>query len=126
MTSHHHAAVWLDQHEARIFHVDLESSDKSVIAPAKHHVHRHPKGQDDRIESEDHYFRDVASALGDASDILLLGPSTTKLRFMRFLRERAPKIEAKIVGIETVDHPTDPQLVAYAKDYFHVAPPRVS
>lgn len=27
-------------------------------------------------------------------------------------------LERRIVGIETVDHPTDAQLVAYAKKYF--------
>jgi hypothetical protein len=28
-------------------------------------------------------------------------------------------IADKVVGIETVDHPTDGQLLAYAKKYFH-------
>jgi hypothetical protein len=27
-------------------------------------------------------------------------------------------LEAKIVGVETVDHPTDRQLVAHARHYF--------
>jgi hypothetical protein len=30
-------------------------------------------------------------------------------------------LEPKIVGVETVDHPTDGQLVAHARRYFHAA-----
>jgi hypothetical protein len=26
---------------------------------------------------------------------------------------------AKVIGVETVDHPSDGQLVAYARKYFH-------
>jgi hypothetical protein len=33
-------------------------------------------------------------------------------------------LEANVVGVETVDHPTDGQLVAHAKKYFGV-PQRV-
>jgi hypothetical protein len=35
-----------------------------------------------------------------------------------YVHKQAPALEAKIVGIETVDHPTDGQLVAHAKRYF--------
>jgi len=47
------------------------------------------------------------------------------LQFVRYLREHDPALEAKVVGLETVDHPTDAQLVAYVKRYFHVADARV-
>jgi hypothetical protein len=33
-------------------------------------------------------------------------------------RQDGHALEPRIVGIETVDHPTDGQLVAYAKKYF--------
>jgi hypothetical protein len=39
-----HAAVWIDQHEARILHVALERFDESTIHAPHGHIHRHPKG----------------------------------------------------------------------------------
>ncbi|MGZ3475459.1 MAG: translational machinery protein [Polyangiales bacterium] len=127
MTTHRHAAVWLDHHEARIFHVDADGSDKATIRAPHQHVHRHPGNGNDRAHPHepDHFFHDVAGALLDAGDVLVVGPSTAKLQFMRYLRAQAPKIEAKVVGIETVDHPSDAQLVDYTKRYFDVPPPRV-
>jgi hypothetical protein len=47
-----------------------------------------------------------------------VGPSTAKLDFSRYLHKHDPALEARIVGIETVDHPSDGQLVAYARKYF--------
>jgi hypothetical protein len=67
-----------------------------------------------------HLFADVARALEGTSKILVLGPSTAKLQFLRYAHEHAKKIEPNIVGVESVDHPTDAQLVSYIKRYFHV------
>jgi hypothetical protein len=56
--------------------------------------------------------------LEGAEEVLVVGPSAAKLEFMRYVHKHDQATEAKIVGIETVDHPTDGQLVAYANQYF--------
>ena len=53
--------------------------------------------------------------------ILVVGPSVTKLRFLRYAQEHDRALESRIAGIETVDHPTDRQIVAYARNYFELA-----
>jgi stalled ribosome rescue protein Dom34 len=129
MTVHRHAAVWLDHDEARIFHVDLESFDESKVHSPHHHFHRHPKGPHEPREHPDdqaHYFQQIAGALADAEEVLVMGPSTAKLHFLRYAREHAPALEPRIVGLETVDHPSDAQLVAYVKRYFAVSDLRVT
>ncbi|GAC1351412.1 MAG: hypothetical protein NVSMB1_04200 [Polyangiales bacterium] len=123
MASHLHTAVWLDQQEARIFHVDRESFDETKIKSPHHHVHRHPKGATEPHEHPDdqvHFFKAVAQVLADSGELLVVGPSAAKLHFVRHLHKHTPALEAKIVGLETVDHPTDAQLVAYVKHYFKV------
>jgi hypothetical protein len=37
---------------------------------------------------------------------------------IKHLHAHDPKIADKVVGVETIDHPTDGQLVAYARKYF--------
>jgi len=49
---------------------------------------------------------------------LVLGPSTAKLHFRDYVLEHASTLHFTIVGVETVDHPTDKQLVAYVREYF--------
>ena len=128
MTSHRHAAVWIDQHEAKIFHVDGDSSDEEKLKAPTHHVHRHGKGAGEPHEHPDdakHFFDDVVKHLADVNEVLIVGPSTAKLHFIRHLHAHDKSLEAKVVGLETVDHPTDPQLVAYVKHYFRVSAPRL-
>ncbi len=79
MTSHLHAAVWLDHHQARIFHVDREGFDEAKVRSPQRHVHRHPKGSNEAREHPDdraRFFEEVARALVDAERILVVGPST--------------------------------------------------
>jgi stalled ribosome rescue protein Dom34 len=122
-------AVWIDSHEARIFHVDAERFDEATVSSPAHHVHRHPKDQETRVhnhpDDEPHFFRAVAHSLAGAGSVLLLGPSVTKLHFLRYLQKHDPVLEQRIVGVETSDHPTDRQIVAHVRSYFLTPPLRI-
>ncbi len=123
MTSRH-VAVWIDHHEARVFHVAPEAFDESTIRAPNKHIHRHPKGPEGPKAHPDdahRFFHEVTTALEGAAEVLIVGPSTAKLQFIRYAQEHAQAVARAIVGIETVDHPTDPQLVAYARQYFRAA-----
>jgi len=84
-------AVWMDGEEARVFHVGARGVDESTIHSPTHHVHRHPKDQLTRThnhpDDEHRFFRSVAETLKDGDQILILGPSMTKLLFLRYLQE---------------------------------------
>ena len=118
-----HTAVWIDHREAKVFHVSPEK-DHEVSVTAPQHVHRrHPKGESGAKEHPDdaaRFFQSVARSLDDAQDVLVVGPSTAKLDFLRYLHKHEHALESRVVGIETVDHPTDGQLAAYARKYFKV------
>lgn len=119
-----HTIVWLDQQEARVFHVHPDTFDEAAVHAPARHVHRHAKGASEareHPEDQKHFFDDVAKALEADQEILLVGPGTAKLHFLRYARTHQSELEARIFGVETVDHPTDKQLVAYARRYFAAA-----
>jgi stalled ribosome rescue protein Dom34 len=96
-------------------------------------VEAHPQpeqGRRDRqrsyTELDEHFFGDVAGALANADDVLVVGPGATKLQFMRWMYQNAPSIECKVVSIESADHPNDAQFVAHVKRYFCTGEPRAS
>ena len=115
-------AVWMDGTQARVFHVRADAFDESTVEAPSFHVHRHPKDQLTRThhhpDDERRFFHEVAGHLTGGQQILLLGPAVTKLRFLRYLRAADPALEACVVGLETVDHPTDRQIVAHVRRYF--------
>lgn len=113
--------VWIDHQEARIFGLAGEAPEHASVLAPEQHVHRHPKGgtaESHHPHDPQRFFHDVAAALEGAGRVLVVGPSTAKLQFIRYVAEHHRALEAKIIGVETVDHPTDGQLVAYAKHYF--------
>ena len=113
----HHCAVWIDHQEARIFKFEDDGVAQSALAPAAHPEHQIRREQP-RHPDDAKFFHEVAHALADAARILVVGPSTAKLGLLRHLHEHHKPIGERVVGVETVDHPTDPQLIAYARKYF--------
>ena len=119
-------AVWIDHREARVMHVREHDLDESTVMVPQHVHRRHPKGVSGAKEHPDdatHFFRKVTRTLVGSERILILGPSTAKLELIRYLHRHALAVEARVVGVETVDHPTDKQIAAYTKLYFHVPGP---
>ncbi len=123
-----HAVIWIDRKEARIFEVDADNVVPAIVDSPGPHIHRHANEVDVRVrnhpDDEHRYFRDVARALEGHGQILLVGPAQTKLHFFRYIHEHDRQLEAKIVGIESADHPTDKQLIAHLQSYFHEEAPR--
>ena len=71
--------------------------------------------------ADDHGFFDrIVVGLVDVREILITGPGNAKTAFMTYVKDRHPDVAGRVVGTETLDHPTDPQLLAHAKMYFKV------
>jgi hypothetical protein len=116
--------IWIDHHEARIFNLHPRTADEITVVAERYHFHRHPKGLGEPPEHPDddrRFFENVAEALAAVDEILIVGPSSAKLEFFRHLQAHAPRLESKVVGIETVDHPTDGEIVARARISFKKA-----
>lgn len=118
-----HTVLWLDQHEAKILHFDGESFDATKIENARHHIRKHPSTTAEHRHpvDEQRYFHEIARALEDAAEVLVVGPSTAKLHFLTHVHRHDHALVERIVGVETVDHPSDGQLVAHARKYFLAA-----
>ena len=123
MTKHQHTIVWIDHREAKVFNFGAEDVEKLMIQPdhPSHHIHHKANtigsGHDKTSET---YLHEVAKALGDAHAILITGPAGAKTELVAHIQKHDPALAKNISGVETVDHPSDGQLVAYARKYFNV------
>jgi stalled ribosome rescue protein Dom34 len=128
MPTHFHAVVWIDHREARVFHIGLSGDDEMTLHPhlqAKHLHHKANEIGSGNAEPDKEFLAQVSSALSDAGEILIIGPAGAKTEFAKYLREKHPGVGARIVAVEAADHPTDPEIVAYAKRHFKMAPARI-
>jgi stalled ribosome rescue protein Dom34 len=124
MTAHYHAIVWIDHHEARVFHFNLAEVDKLVLHPHNPTRHIHHKansiGSGHAAEDQE-FFGQVTAAIADAGAILITGPANAKTELVKHIHTHQPALMKSIAGIETADHPSDGVLVAHARTYFKAA-----
>lgn len=119
--SFEHAVIWIDHSEAHVIQFDAEASDTDVVRPRSTHPHLHHKSGSagaGNAASSKHYLHQVIEAVAGASEVLVVGPGSAKLELIRHAERHDPRVAQKIVGVETVDHPTDRQLLAYARKAF--------
>ena len=119
--SHIHAVVWLDHREAKV--VDFSVDDKHVVNVHHKGGHRqvhHKAGATGSGHSNDdgHFFDAIVAALDDAREVLVTGPGNAKVGFREHVAKRHAALAGRIVGVETLDHPTEGELLAYARRYF--------
>jgi len=121
MPAHYHAVVWIDHHEARIFHIDANGSDLERVNSSNPHQHLHHKansGDSGHAAIDTHFLSQVADMLASAGSILITGPASAKTELASYIQHKRPDLARRISGVETVDHPTDGQIVALARSFF--------
>lgn len=112
--SFNHAVIWLDHQEAHVIHFNPTASESETIRTHSTHPHNgHAHGK-----TEQRYLHDVIHAVADAREVLIVGPGSAKTELVKHVARHDHALSDKIVGVETVDHPSDAQLLAYAKKYF--------
>lgn len=128
--SHYHAVAWIDHRHAQVFHITPSEAEGVAVKmhppihAAEHgkHLHHHAGDQDGkRMPPDGHFLQHVVDALQGAQEWLIVGPGSAKLELVKHIQRRHPALSDRVVGVETVDHPSDAQLIAYARTYFRAA-----
>lgn len=112
------AVIWIDRETARLFLLSDEKMERKNLEVHMPEHHTHGKDASDRDRKEHKLFAAAAKELGAVDRVLILGPGVAKHHFKTYLEEHYPKEARKVVGLETVDHPTDGQIAAYTKKLF--------
>jgi stalled ribosome rescue protein Dom34 len=123
MQPHYHAIVWIDHQEAKVFHVGRSGTDQIDLHPhlqTRHIHHKANSAGSGHVHEDKEMMKSVADAVSDAGEILIIGPAGAKTEFANYLREHAPRIGERIVGVEPADHPSDREIVASAKQHFKI------
>jgi stalled ribosome rescue protein Dom34 len=123
MPTHFHAIVWIDHSQAKIFHIGLTGDDEVTLHPLLPTRHLHHKANSigsGHIGFDKEFFAQVLNAISDAGEILIIGPANAKTELAKYLRDHHPTVGARIVAVESADHPSDGEIVAYAKKHFNL------
>ena len=124
MSAHSHAVVWIDHREARVLSFNPSDEEERVVRPHDPiaHIHHHANSIGSGHAAEDQKFlHDVALALEGVKAALITGPANAKNELIKHIEQHDPQLAKIIAGVESLDHPTDGELVAHARRYFRAA-----
>lgn len=70
------------------------------------------------VRSEHDFFSEVCTALTSIGETLVVGSHMAQADFRRYVEKHRPALMPSLVGWETIDHLTAPQVLAYARGFF--------
>ena len=131
----HNVGIWIDHKKAVIVsasagHVTAKTLE-SDVGPHTRYSGRAgyptPDGQkggrgekkfeERRAHHLDQYYDEVITEVGHPDALLIFGPGEAKLELKERL-SRSKELSARIVGVETTDKLTDPQIIAKVKKHY--------
>lgn len=121
MSKHFHTVIWIDHREAKILNFNIDQYDAQTVRSKHHdqHLHHKANSRGSGHAAPDHeFFARVAQAVADAGALLIVGPSSAKQEFGKYLKEHAAQVAARVSAIESLDHPSDGAIVAHARHFF--------
>lgn len=124
----HKVGIWIDHKKAVVVSASASGVTaktlESEVGPHTHYSGSQDGGGEKKYENRhgqhlDRYYDEVIAQLGQPEALLIFGPGEAKLQ----LKERLSSSTAlsdRIVGIETTDKLTDPQIVAKVKEHYGI------
>ena len=109
-----HAVAWVDHQSAQILQFDAEHVQSDKVKAHAYYTRQHGS----EVRSEHEFFGHVCDALGGIAEVLVVGPHTAIADFRHYAVKHRGETAGRIVGYETLDHVSENQLVAKARQYF--------
>jgi len=124
MQPHFHAIVWIDHHQAKVFRFNADDVERAVVRPHDPTVHLHHKANtigSGHAPVDKDFLGRVTTAMAGAGTILIVGPAGAKTELATHLAAHAPDLSARVAAVEAADHPSEGELVALARRFFHAS-----
>lgn len=109
-----HAVVWTDHHKAQVLQFDAEHVEAHKVKSQETRTRQHGS----TVRSEHDFFSELCDAITGTPEVLITGSHTALADFKHYVGKHRPALSPHILGWEPVDHPTQGQLVAFARQYF--------
>lgn len=116
-----HAVVWLDFHQAKVFLITAEDVEARRIKADTPHRQIHHKAQvqgSGHVRDDRTYFEAILAAVEEADSLLIAGPGGTKKDLEKYLEGNGEALRKRLVGVESMDHPTAGELIKQARKLF--------
>ena len=109
-----HAVVLIDHHSAQVLQFSAEQLRGSTVKDRVHYTRQ----LGSKVRSEHEFFAEVCDALAGIPSVLIAGSHTAQADFRYHVEKHRLGAMAQIAHWETVDHPSEGDLVKLGRNYF--------
>jgi stalled ribosome rescue protein Dom34 len=114
------AIVWIDRHQAKLFHFSATDDVKLVFmhtsAQRQHHRADHEDGTKHAVDVP--FLQSIVRSLDHSGGILIAGPGNSKFELQRHIDQHRPDLAARISGVESLDNPADAGILELARRFY--------
>ncbi len=121
MTHHFHAVVWIDHAEARILEFGADGIERHRVRAEGGDGNIHHKAGSvgsGHAHEDKKYFDAVVATLKPNYEILVVGHGPARTAFAHYARDHVPDLAKRILGVEAMDQPSEPEVIAFARKFF--------
>ena len=121
---HSRAVIWVDHLIAKIFTMGFTGVTPSVVHAHLESSHLHHRANtigSGKVEDDPKFLEEIAIAIENCNDVLILGPGVEKTMLARYLQSERPNLGMRL---ESSGHPTDQEIIAIGRKRFGLAEPR--
>ena len=108
------AVLLIDHQNAHVHRLDLGPGPGGRLHAHKHNTRQHGS----TVRTEHEFFGEVCDSLEGLNEVLIAGHHLAQADFRHYIEKHRPQLGKLIVGWETVDHPSDGELLALARKFF--------
>lgn len=109
-----HAVLSIDHHHAQLLQFDGRHVKSQRLRAHGQHLRKH--GHNEHGEHE--FFGEVRDALQGITEVLVVGTRTGLAGFRHYVEKHRASCARQIAGYESVNQPTEGELLALARRYF--------
>ncbi len=108
------AVLKIDRGAAKIVHFDGDQAQVATLLEKGGHTRQHRSG----LRTGHEFLDAVCDAPASTAEVLVVGSHGAQADFRRYVDKYRPLLTKHIVAWKTINHPTEAQLVAFARRYF--------
>ena len=108
------AVVLIDRRSAQVLKFDAILAQTEKVKTHTHHTRQHSQN----MRSEEDFFGEVCDELDGIAQVVVTGSDTAQYGFRHYMDQYCPAVKQQVVGWETANHPSEGQLLAFARKHF--------
>jgi hypothetical protein len=109
-----HAVAWIEPLDAHVLALaPAHAVDERVNKPL-----HYTRQRGSLLRGQHEFFSEVCEALADSKSVLVVGQHDPETAFRQYVSKHRPALALHVVGWQTMAHPTEPEVLTLAREFF--------